>query len=333
MIKFEDIVKNKEYRERVIKFFRLPIRLSVSLEKFNSDMEFIKKVDSKKYRKIVDLTEEDFNKLVEEQETIEPDFTMENVLEPLLREIEETEEWKMFLEEDNSNVLDDYDGITNVHGFYAKENDGKHFLSIDLKAANWQSLQSIIGFNEDYEEVITKYTGNAIPPISKTFRTKITGVLGAKKIMDYNKKLLKDNKNKILEIIYEETGVDLINKEPFAFYADEILIEVDQDTLVSLMDIDMDSLEKQVSLKSNVNVHLTPFTLKWLGIDKSCAKIYKSNEYEIINISKDILLIMNKIKYNIKPNEIDYLSVNMKGYTKEDFVSKVEETVRELESL
>lgn len=333
MIKFQEIVENKEYRERVIKFFRLPMRLSVSLDKFNSDMEFLSKVDSVKYNQVVEFTEKDFNKLVEEQGTKEPDFTMENVLEPLLNEIESTSGWQEFLKEDNSDVLDDYNGITNIHGFYSKENDGKHFLSVDLKAANWQSLKSIVGFSDSYEKIITEYTGNVIPPVSKTFRTKITGVLGAKKIMDYNKKLLKDNKESVLEVIYEEAGIDLIGKEPFAFYADEFLIEVDKETLNNLMDMDIESLEKQVSLKTNIDVHLTPFTLKWLEIDKGCAKLYKANEYEVLNISKDILLIMNKVKHGIVPSELDYLKVNTRDRTREEFDKKIKDVVLELEDL
>lgn len=327
MIKFNEIIEDKEYRERVIKFFRLPVRLSVSKDKFLSHLDFIKQTDREFYDKVVSYTEQDFNKLAREQGTNTPDFTMENILEPLLKEIEKKEAWQEFIKKDYSDVLDDYEGITSTHGFYKKENDGKHFVSVDLAAANWQSLQSIVGFKETYEELIVKYTDNLIPPISKTFRTKITGVLGAKKIMDYNKKLLKDNKDPILQCIYKETNVDLRNIEPFAFYADEFLIEVDKDTKDKLNSLNIKALEEKVSLSTGINVHITPFTLKWLNVNKACAKIYK-NDYEVLNISKDILLIMNKILHDIQIQEVDFEQVKMK---EETLIQKLESAIKVIE--
>lgn len=322
MIKFNKIIENKEYRERVIKFFRLPIRLSVSKEKFLSDLEFIKETEGEWYNTIINYTEHDFNKLAKEQGTSEPDFTMENILEPLLEDLENTEEWKAFIDKDYSDVLNDYEGITSTHGFYKKENDGKHFVSIDLKSANWQSLQNIIGFNESYEDLIKQYTDNLIPPISKTFRTKITGMLGARNIMHYNKKLLNDNKYNILEAILTHSEIDLVNEVPFAFYADEFLIEIDKETLDKLNSLNLSELQDKVHEKTDIQTHITPFTLKWLGINKSCAKIYKDG-FEILNISKDILLIMNKILTGAEIKEIDFEGIKLKSQTKEDFIDEV----------
>lgn len=322
MITFDKIVENKEYRERVIKFFRLPIRLSVSKEKFLSDLEFIKETDKEWYDTIINYTEHDFNKLAKEQDTDEPDFTMENILEPLIEDIENSEGWKEFIEGEITDVLENYDGITNTHGFYKKDNDGKHFVSIDLKSANWQSLQDIVGLKESYEDLIVKYTDNLIPPISKTFRTKITGILGAKQIMLYNKKLLHDNKCNILKSIKDNIGIDLTNEKPFAFYADEFLIEIDKETLEKFNTIDIKALEEDVYKETGIQVHITPFTLKWLGINKSCAKIYKDG-FEILNISKDILLIINKLLTGIEIKDVDFEGVKLKGETKEEFIEKV----------
>lgn len=329
---FDEIIENKEYRERIIKFFRLPIRLSVTKEKFLSDLEFIKQTDIEWYNKIINYTEHDFNKLAKEQNTDEPDFTMENILEPLLKDIQETEQWKSFVEKDYSDVLNGYEGITSTHGFYKKENDGKCFVSIDLRSANWQSLQSIVGFKESYEELIQKHTDNLIPPISKTFRTKITGILGAKNIMNYNQKLLNDNKYNILNSIEKNTRIDLVNEVPFAFYADEFLIEIDKETLAKLNSLNLDNLESEVYNETGVRVHITPFMLKWLGINKGCAKIYKDG-FEILNISKDILLIMNKLMADIEIKEIDFEGIKLKNKTKEEFVGEIEIALNSLKEL
>lgn len=330
MITFDRIVENKEYRERIIKFFRLPIRLSVSKEKFLSDLEFIKQTEPDFYDKIVNYTEHDFNKLAKEQDTDEPDFTMENILEPLIEDIQNSEGWREFIEGEIPDVLENYDGITNTHGFYKKDNDGKHFVSIDLKSANWQSLQDIVGFKESYEDLIAKYTDNLIPPISKTFRTKITGILGAKQIMLYNKKLLHDNKCNILKSIKDKIGIDLTNEKPFAFYADEFLIEIDKETLEKFNTVDIKVLEEDVYKDTGIQVHITPFTLKWLGINKSCAKIYKDG-FEILNISKDILLIINKLLAGIEIKDVDFEGIKLKNETKEEFIEKVKVALKLVE--
>lgn len=323
MMKFNEIIKDKEYRERVIKYFRLPMRLSVSEEKFLSDLEFLREVNPEKYNEIVRLVEHDFNKEAKEQNTDSPDFTMEHILEPLIEKFEANDRWQEFLTKDYSDVLDGYEGITNTHGFYRKANDGKHFVSVDLEAANWQSLQTIIGFDKSYEELIVEYTDNLIPPISKTFRTKITGILGAKPIMNFNMKLLIDNKEVILNAVYDKTGIDLRGKTPFAFYADEFLLEVDEKTKDDLMKLNLKDIETKVYEDTGVKIHFTPFTLRWLDVEKGCVKLYKDNEYEIINISKDILLIFNKLINNVEIKDIDFEKIKLKNETRSEFINRV----------
>lgn len=343
MITFDNIIKDKEYRERVIKYFRLPMRLSVSEEKFISDLEFIKKIDESKYNQVVKLTEADFNKIANEQNKNNVDitnkenridFTMENVLEPLLNEFENSKGWKEFIKINYEyKVKQDDSVVTNVHGFYVKENNNKCFLSVDLKSANWQSLQTIIGFKDSYRDMIVKYTDNLIPPISKTFRTKITGILGAKNIMYYNKYLLQENKKIILETIFNETNIDLRQHLIKAFYADEFLIEIDNDTKNKLQSLNLSKLEGSVLEKTGVAVHLVPFKLKWLNIDKSCAKIYKSN-YEILNISKDLLLLINKIVNNVNPDyNVDFEKVKTGKLTKKEFVNDIRIKIEDLEEV
>lgn len=329
MIPFEQIMENKEYRERIIKFFRVPIKLSASKEKLISDLEFMKHTAPEKYKMIVEFTEADFNKLVDQQKTNEPDFTMENVLEPLLKEIEEKKEWKQFMEKDYSGILDDYEGIVNTHGFYKEENDGKHFLSIDLEAANWQSLQRIVGFDDSYENTIKKYTTNLIPPVSKTFRTKITGVLGSKNITDYNKKILRDNQENILKNLFKKTGIDLINEIPFAFYADEFIMELNKKDIDLLFSLDLNELENELHKSTGIKLHVRPFTLRWMNIDKGCVKFSKNN-FEILNIHKDVLLIINKIMNGYEIKDVDFESIKLKKETKEEFISRIENSLNKL---
>lgn len=328
MIEFNEIVKDNEYRERVIKHFRLPIRLSVSKEKFDSDLEFIKETQPTKYAQIIELTEHDFNKEVERQGTNTPDFSLEHVLEPIIEEFEATEKWQEFLKQDYSDVLDDYEGITSTHGFYTKENDGKYFLSIDLETANWQSLHSILGLPEKYEDLMSKRTDLLIPPMSKTFRTKITGVMGARNIMHYNKKLLKDNLDSMLAVIGRETGIKP-GLQPFAFYADEALFEIDEWTHNELKQYDF---EDAVSEKIGISVHITTFKLKWLEVEKSCVKVFNDKNFEILNISKDIKLLIDKDSYGFEVNEVDFEKINLRNKSKDEYLQMIKDVNLKIES-
>lgn len=328
-ISWNQIIEEKEYRERIIKFFRLPMKLSVSKEKFISDLEFMSYKEPEKFSKMVCLTVSDFNKMATEQKTDKPDFSMEEVLKPLLEDIESTKEWQDFLEKDYSDVLENYEGITNVHDFYTKENDGKYLLSIDLEAANWQSLQRIVGLNDSYEDTIKKYTTNLIPPISKTFRTKVSGILGSKKITDYNKKILFDNKENLLNALHENTNIDLRNKEPLAFYADEFIMEIDKEIFHSLLSMDISQLEKNLYDITGVKVHIRPFQLRWMNLNKGAVKFTKDG-FEILNLNKDVLLIVNKIIANTQIKDIDFESIKLKDLTKEEFIQNVKESLVEL---
>lgn len=326
MYKFEDIVKNEDYRQRVMKFFRPSIRLTVSFEKFMSDLEFMSEVNPEEYNRIIKYTESDFKKIAIEQGTDEPDFTMENIIEPIVEKISEMDAWKEFSKKDFSNTLEGYDGIINTHQFYKKENDGKYFISVDLESANWQSLQTITGIDDSYEDMIVKYTDNLIPPVSKTVRTKITSLLNAKKIMDYNKHLLNINKEAILKTIANSIHIDLMNETPFAFYADEFLIEVDKGTHDKFNNEDLKQLENIIDKEVGVKVHLTPFQLKWMNVNKGCIKQYKDN-FEFINLSKDIVLILNKLIHGVEVKEIDFEGVKLKNETRKEFLMKLDNVV------
>lgn len=332
MIPFEKIVEENEYRERIIKFFRIPIKISASQEKFVSDLEYMKSISPDKYEEMVKFTEADFNAIAVEQGTESPDFSMEDVLNPLVTLIGESEEWKSFLKEDYSDILDDFEGAINTHQFYKNENNGKSFVSIDLVAANWQSLQRIMGFDESYEELIKQYTTRLIPLHSKTIRTKIAGMLASKKITDYNKKILFEAKEGLIKELYESTGVNLVNIPTTAFYADEFITELDDKSLEILNSMDLSKVEENLYKATGLKVHVRPFTLKALNLGKGYVKFTK-NDFEILCLNKDILLIANKIMNGYELKEIDFESVKLKEETREEFVERLKESLTNLDLL
>ena len=99
--------------------------------------------------------------------------------------------------------------------------------------------------------------------------------------------------------------------------------------LKTLMSYDYSVIEKQIYNKTNVAIHFRPFKLNWLDLEKSCTKSYKDEEYEILNLSKDILLIINKVQNNVKINDIDFEKTK---YEREPFIEKIKETIIKLDT-
>lgn len=328
---FDEIVKDKEYRQRVIKFFRLPMRLTVTYEKFMSDMDFISFHNPELYSKIIELTESDFDKLCFSQDTEKPDFSLEAELTPIVEEFKENPNFKKFMLINYGEKFKQDFAFekSKVSDFYSKNNDGKNFLSIDLVSANWQTLQNIIGFEESYEEFISKRIDLDIPKHSKTVRTKIAGMLCAKNIMDYNMYLLISNRIGILNSLFKHTGVNLLDKKPDFIYADEFITELSEEQLKLLHSLDLEEVENKIYIDSGIKIHLRPFKLKWMNVDKACVKFHKNN-FEIINISKDVLLLIEKLISGYEINEVDFEKINLKGLSKDEFLNDLIEKISSL---
>lgn len=316
-MKFEDLVRNEEYRERVIKLFQLPVRKTSSYNKFMNYMDFLYNTDSIFYEIVVSSFETDFIAESLRQNSNEPDMSMDYIVEKMSEEISSTPGWKKFTEEDYSRTLEGYKGVTNIHGLYNKNNNGKYFLSVDLVSANWQSMQKITGIKKSYQEMIKDHTNNLTPVFSKSMRAKVTSLLDAKKIMDYNKYLLKTNKDLILDFLSTEEFN--LNKTPFAFYADEFLIELTKEEFENLPHLT--SKEKEILTNFGISVHLRKFKLTWLNLNKSCIKDY-GGYGEILNLSSDIKLMVAKRVLNMELEDVDFEDVKYE----EDLVIKVNKT-------
>lgn len=323
-MKFEDLVKNEEYRKRVIKLFQLPIRKTSSYNKFMNYMDFLYNTDNIFYEIVVTSFENDFIAESLRQKTSEPDMSMDYIAEKISKEISSTPGWEKFTKEDYSGTLDDYEGVTNIHGLYNKNNNGKYFLSVDLVSANWQSMQKITGIEKSYQDMVKKHTDNLSPIFSKSMRAKTTSLLDAKKIMDYNKYLLKSNKDLILKFL----STDKVNlqRTPFAFYADEFLIELTKEEFENLPYLT--SKEKEILDKFGVSVHLRKFKLTWLNLNKSCIKDY-GGYGEILNLSSDIKLMVAKRILNVKLDDVDFENVKHE----KELVQKVDEVAELLKKI
>ena len=148
-------------------------------------------------------------------------------------------------------------------------NDGKRFLSIDLAKANYQALRYytrnilnrppaeddiILGTNS-FHEFIQKFTDEPYFAEAKKFRQVIFGNMNPKRQQTIQKYII----NELLAYLLDSGVVS--EKKLKDYTADEIVFmiddSVDQNVLLEKVK------EKQAEM--DVELHLEPYTLRWLG--------------------------------------------------------------------
>lgn len=172
-------------------------------------------------------TLEKWNLFVEELQkyNCEQDYFEEynHVKDLAIDSIKSSEAFQKFNEED----MNDYSGIRKNlpnKDIFKETNDGKVFISIDMKKANFSSLRcysaNIFGGVNTWEEFISKFTNNKHIINSKYIRQVILGNCNPKRHITYEKYLM----DKILSYLLIETSL-VLDKVVF-FSNDEIVIDV-----------------------------------------------------------------------------------------------------------
>lgn len=131
----------------------------------------------------------------------------------IIYELENSDAYKAF----NTSDLSIYDITPTVgeRSYYNHETDGKYFISVDLKKANFQALRHV-GVIKDrtYEDFITRMGGSEYFASSKYLRQVIFGKLNPKRQTKVEKYLLK----KVENFLSMHLGCEL-----FSFGTDEIV--------------------------------------------------------------------------------------------------------------
>lgn len=145
----------------------------------------------------------------------------------------ESDKYKNF--NDSKNLLKEYDIDVKVgeHSLYSQETDGKRYVSIDLKKANFQALK-FAGVLDDasYEDFITKYGGDEYIINSKYLRQVIFGKMNPGRTVKVEKYIV----SKIHEIV----SPVFPDWKLYSFNSDELIYSLDdfypgEDTLNSIV--------------------------------------------------------------------------------------------------
>ena len=115
------------------------------------------------------------------------------VKDAAILDIKNTEAYHRFNEEDMNKYAVTHKNLPNKD-IFKSSNDGKCFISIDMRKANFSSLHhynsDIFGGAESWEEFIGRYTGNQHIINSKYIRQVILGNCNPKRHITYEKYLM-----------------------------------------------------------------------------------------------------------------------------------------------
>lgn len=154
------------------------------------------------------------------------------IKESLIEKIMSQPEYKE-LEQDR---LENYSVKNNIpqQDIYSMNNDGKCFLSIDLKHANFNVFKmyspSLVLNHLDYESLISSETDLDYFKQSKYLRQVIFGNLLPKKQQRLQKWII----DKIITVLVDELGIDTLNIQ--AASSDEIVIEIDYELAETMLE-------------------------------------------------------------------------------------------------
>ncbi len=195
------------------------------------------------------------------------------VKDAAINTIKESEAYKRFNNEDMNKFAIKNKGLPAKDIFHP-DNDGKVFISIDMKKANFSSLnhydKSIFGGTNTWEEFIGKFTDNQHIINSKYIRQVILGNCNPKRHITYEKYLM----DGVLDFV---TEFFLPTDKVVFFSNDEIVFDVTYNEFETAIDKAY-SLQKILEDKAVIPLKIEPFILHKIGgTDGYYKEIFKEN--------------------------------------------------------
>lgn len=215
------MVISEKLKERFCKDCNIPLRLF----KEPYFMDRLKLYD--KYYNTLnkwDLFVEELQKYNCEQDYFEE---YNRVKDAAINDIKKSDGFQRFNEEDMNKYSVKYKDLPSKD-IFKPSNDGKLFISIDMRKANFFALKhydsSIFRETETWEEFIGKYTSNKHIINSKYIRQVILGNCNPKRQVTYEKYIM----GQVLEFLIDFEKIGYFLSEIVFFSNDEIIIDMEE---------------------------------------------------------------------------------------------------------
>lgn len=249
---------NKKLRQRFSKDFNLPINI-FDEKYFNYYSRLYDFFPTEMWEYVNKRIDEDFEGNVENWLNYCADFRDRAIIETMA-----TDEYKAF----NSMDMSQWEVNPEVpkigeHSVYTEENDGRYFVSIDLKKANFQALKKAGVLKDDtYEDFVERFGGDEYIKNSKYLRQVIFGKMNPGRTIKVEKYIM----GEIYRVVH--LTIEGMGYEFFSLNSDELVFRGKKDTWKTL---DKDLCEKFEKAIRNM-----------LGIDAR-VEHYRIDDLNIVN--------------------------------------------------
>ena len=203
----------KKFRQRFVKDYNLPINVFDD-NLFEYYIQLYDFFPYHRYKETIEKIENEYDGCVEKWLEY-----CASVRDNAINGVMETEEYKNF----NSMDLSQYNftPICGEHSCYTEETNGKRFLSIDLKKANFQALKYADVISDvTYEQFIDRFGGDDYIANSKYLRQVIFGKMNPSRQIKIEKYLMSKVYEAIKDIT-EDYGLTI-----FSMNSDELIFEI-----------------------------------------------------------------------------------------------------------
>ena len=221
------------------------------------------------------------------------------VKEAAMESIKNSDGYHKFLEMDMSRLIFNFDHITAKDIFHP-DNDGRIFLSIDMKQANYSALNNfsadIFGYKDSWEDFLRQFTNNEHIINSKYIRQVILGNCDPRRQVTLEKYLMDEVLSSVLNI----SAGKLLEQDVVSFSNDEIVIDITDKHLFFALYVRIAKycFYAFTQAADKVPLHVECFKLRKIkGID---GYIKESVSYEKVKIkgvdSNYLPLVIRKLK-------------------------------------
>ena len=206
----------KKFRQRFVKDYNLPINIFDD-NLFEYYIQLYDFFPDPRYKETIEKIENEYDGCVEKWLEY-----CASVRDNAINGVMETDEYKKF----NSMDLSQYNfaPICGERSCYTEETNGKRFLSIDLRKANFQALK-YVGVISDatYEQFVNRFGGDDYIANSKYLRQVIFGKMNPSRQIKIEKYLM----SKVYEVIKDVT--EKYSFTIFSMNSDELIFAIPEE--------------------------------------------------------------------------------------------------------
>lgn len=186
--------------------------------------------------------------------------------------IKESEAYKRFNEEDMNKYCVTHKNLLNKD-IFKPSNNGKLFISIDMRKANFSSLyhynNSMFSGAKTWEEFISKFTENKHIINSKYIRQVILGNCNPKRHITYEKYLM----NEVLNFLYDHVG-----EERVVFFSNDEIVYDMSNINIDTLRLVVKSIDTVLKEKIDIPLKVELFILHKIdNTDGYYKEIFKEN--------------------------------------------------------